>query len=201
MSNVQIIRRSGDQIVDYLDDLARLRVGVFRDWPYLYDGDDDYERHYLAKYAQSSRSVCVLAVLENKVVGASTGIPLADEMSALKSPFIAQAIEVERIFYFGESVLLPAYRGLGIGHRFFDEREAHASSLGVFETTAFCSVQRDAGDPRKPVDYRSNDMFWEKRGYRRNETLTCRLAWKERGDLDESSHELGFWLRRLETAR
>lgn len=25
-----------------LDDMARLRIKVFRDWPYLYDGDVDY---------------------------------------------------------------------------------------------------------------------------------------------------------------
>jgi hypothetical protein len=27
-----------------LDDLARLRIAVFADWPYLYEGDAAYER-------------------------------------------------------------------------------------------------------------------------------------------------------------
>ena len=33
-----------------LDDVARLRIAVFRDWPYLYDGDAAYERDYLRAY-------------------------------------------------------------------------------------------------------------------------------------------------------
>ncbi|HBF93820.1 MAG TPA: GNAT family N-acetyltransferase, partial [Marinobacter adhaerens] len=41
---VSIRRLSGDQIKPYLDDLARLRIEVFRHFPYLYDGDMDYER-------------------------------------------------------------------------------------------------------------------------------------------------------------
>ena len=33
-----------------LDDVARLRITVFREWPYLYDGDLEYERDYLNAY-------------------------------------------------------------------------------------------------------------------------------------------------------
>ena len=35
-----------------LGDVAALRIAVFRDWPYLYDGDADYEARYLDTYAQ-----------------------------------------------------------------------------------------------------------------------------------------------------
>ena len=30
---------SGAALLPCLDDVARLRIAVFRDWPYLYDGD------------------------------------------------------------------------------------------------------------------------------------------------------------------
>ena len=33
-----------------LGHVAALRIAVFRDWPYLYDGTLDYERAYLATY-------------------------------------------------------------------------------------------------------------------------------------------------------
>jgi hypothetical protein len=35
-------------------------------------------------------------------------------------------MDVGRVFYFGESMLLPRCRGRGIGHAFFGHREAHA---------------------------------------------------------------------------
>ncbi|MEE2816993.1 MAG: GNAT family N-acetyltransferase, partial [Pseudomonadota bacterium] len=29
----------GEDLARAIDDVARLRIAVFRDWPYLYDGD------------------------------------------------------------------------------------------------------------------------------------------------------------------
>lgn len=183
----------GAEVAPWLDDVARLRIAVFRDWPYLYEGSQGYERDYLTTYAQSPGSVFVLAIDEDRVVGASTGLPLADETEAFRQPFAAQGIDVAGVFYFGESVLLPDYRGRGIGHAFFDGREAQAKTLG-YRHTAFCSVDRDCDDPRKPGGYRPNDAFWSKRGYARRPGMTMRLAWDEIGH-GETEHTLTFWLR------
>ena len=38
----------GEEMKAVLPDLARLRIIVFRDWPYLYDGTLEYEQEYLA---------------------------------------------------------------------------------------------------------------------------------------------------------
>ena len=66
-------------MLPHLDEVARLRIAVFRDWPYLYDGDEGYEREYLAAYARSPNSVVVLARDGDTAIGASTGIPLAED--------------------------------------------------------------------------------------------------------------------------
>lgn len=187
----------GDELAAQLDAVAALRMAVFRDWPYLYDGDPAYERRYLATYAQAPGSVVVLAQDGERVVGASTGVPLAQEGEAFQAPFLARGIDVSCVFYFGESVLLPGYRGRGIGHAFFDAREAHARALGGFGWTAFAAVDRAPDDPRRPAGHRANDAFWEKRGYVRQPGMTMRLAWKELGESRESEKPLTFWLRRL----
>ncbi len=188
----------GPEVTAHLDDLARLRIAVFRDWPYLYEGDPAYERNYLAAYADSPRSVFVLVRDGDTVVGASSGIPLSDDGEAFQQPFRAAGLPVEQVFYFGESVLLPAYRGRGLGQRFFDEREAHARRLGGFRWTAFCAVERAADDPRRPPGHRSNDAFWTRRGYSRQEAMFCSLAWKEAHAATPSEHRLRFWLRPLD---
>jgi GNAT superfamily N-acetyltransferase len=195
---LRVITCTGEAVSPHLNDLSRLRIAVFRDYPYLYDGDIAYERDYLYAYARSARSVFVLAFDGDTVVGASSGIPLDDDGEAFQQPFRAQGIAVEEVFYFGESVLLNAYRGQGIGHRFFDEREAHARRLGGFRTTAFCSVERATDDSRRPAHYRSNDAFWRKRGYQRQDAMFCRLDWKEIGDAQPTPHRLRFWLRPLD---
>ncbi len=191
---LDIRRVHGPDIAPWLDVVAALRIAVFRDWPYLYDGDAGYERDYLRAYADSPDSVFVLALEGGRVVGASTGLPLADDSDAFAAPFHAAGMPVEQVFYFGESVLLPAYRGRGAGHAFFDAREAHARALDRFRWTAFCAVDRDADDARRPAGHRSNDAFWHKRGYARRPDMTMRLPWNEPG-VGETTHALTFWLR------
>ena len=189
----------GPDITPWLDDVARLRVRVFRDWPYLYEGHLDYEREYLAAYAASPDSVFVLAMDEGRVIGASTGLPLLDDAENFRQPFLASHIDPAQVFYFGESVLLPEYRGRSIGHAFFDQREAHARALGRFQWTAFAAVDRDPADPRSPPGHRGNDAFWQKRGYLRQPGMTMQLPWHEI-DHGEIPHDLTFWLRPLERA-
>jgi GNAT superfamily N-acetyltransferase len=188
----------GPEIIPYLDDVARLRISVFRAWPYLYAGDIAYERTYLATYGRSVDSLFVLAFDDGVVVGASTGVPMAEETPAFARPLQQAGMAVEEVFYFGESVLLPQYRGRGIGHAFFDAREQHARGLARFRWTGFCAVQRDADDPRQPPGHRGNEAFWRKRGYVPQPGMTVQLPWEE-VDQGEVIHPLGFWLRPLES--
>lgn len=188
---------TGRQIAPHVDDLARLRIAVFRDWPYLYDGDADYETKYLAAYANSADSVFVIAFDGERAVGVSSGIPLTDDTDTFRKPFRERGFDVARVFYFGESVLLREYRGRGLGHRFFDAREAHARALGRFGWTAFCAVDREPDDPRRPAGHRDNDAFWRGRGYAKQDGMCCTLAWKEIGVGAQAPHTLSFWLREL----
>jgi GNAT superfamily N-acetyltransferase len=200
MSTLAVERLAGTAIQPYLDAVAALRIAVFAEYPYCYDGDRAYEAEYLAAYARSPGSVFVLARDGARLVGAATGIPLADDADAFQAPFRARGFDPRRVYYCGESVLLPEYRGRGLGHRFFDQREAHARALGGYAWIAFAAVDRPADDPRRPPGYRSLEPFWTRRGYVRQDGMTMYLAWKEHGEAAASEKPLTFWLRRLEDA-
>ena len=195
-SSLQIKRCTGDEIEQHLNDLARLRIQVFREFPYCYDGDMEYEAKYLQTYANCPSSVIVVVLNGGRVVGASSGIPLEHEDSDFQKPFIDHGYDLKKIFYCAESVLLPEYRGGGLGHRFFDEREAHARELGGFDWFAFCAVERPEDHPRRPSGYRSLDGFWNKRGYQRHPELWTTFEWKDLDESEPSRKKLVCWLRR-----
>lgn len=194
-NDLRVLTLRGGEIADWLSAVAELRITVFREYPYLYDGDEAYEANYLATYARSPGSVLVLVLSGERVVGASTGLPLAETDPEFRAPFLDRGLPVDEVFYCGESVLLPEFRGQGFGHRFFDEREAHARSLGGFEWTSFAAVDRADDDPRCPPGYRGNAAFWTRRGYERQPEMTMRLAWKQIGCAEETEQSLTFWLR------
>jgi GNAT superfamily N-acetyltransferase len=194
---IELREVAGPEVGPWLTEVARLRMTVFREFPYLYDGDLDYEREYLSTYARSPESLFVLALDGARVVGASTAVPLVDEVDAFRQPFRDAGIAEAEVFYFGESVLLREYRGRGLGGRFFDAREGRAKALGRFRWTAFCAVVRADDDARRPAGHRGNQTLWQRRGYTRRDAMRARLEWKETGTDAPVTHDLAFWLRPL----
>ncbi|MGY6631651.1 MAG: GNAT family N-acetyltransferase [Wenzhouxiangella sp.] len=188
----------GHDLLAWQEDLARLRIQVFREFPYLYEGSLDYERDYLAGFAAAEGAVLVLALDGERVVGCATAMAMAGAEAAFRQPFEQAGMAIDSIVYFGESVLLPDYRGLGVGHRFFDEREREAHRLGARLTT-FCAVQRPDDHPLRPANYRSLHPFWHKRGYRQRPELTTRFRWQDVDESAESAKTMVFWTRESTT--
>lgn len=196
MDDIRITTHTGKAARPFLNEIARLRIAVFREFPYLYAGSLDYEMDYLEEYVSSVNSLIVVANHGAEIVGASTGIPLAEADSEFRKPVEAAGFDARNIFYFGESVLLPEFRGQGLGHRFFDEREKHAMNVG-FRSAGFFSVIRAEDHPLKPAQYRPHDIFWKKRGYCRQDAMIARFPWRQIGEPQETLHRLVFWLREL----
>ncbi|MBS4073818.1 GNAT family N-acetyltransferase [Ameyamaea chiangmaiensis] len=171
---------------------------MFREWPYLYAGDDEaYERAYLDVYARSARSTVVVARNSSgAVVGASSCLPLADEGPAIRAPFEVRGIDLSPFFYFAESVLLPEYRGQGIGVRFFEERERVARRSGA-AFAVFCAVRRADNHPARPLDAPSLEAFWRRRGFVPLPGVSCDFSWTDVGETRETAHVLDFWSKTL----
>lgn len=197
MSKLTFVKKQGDQILSVFDSLAALRIAVFRAYPYLYEGSVAYEKEYISTYARSSRALLFAIYDGLQMVGATTCIPLKDETAEIRRPFALAGYAMDSIFYFGESILLPAYRGQGLGHRFFDEREAHARSFGTYKKACFLSVERKPDHPLKPAEYRPNDQFWIKRGYIKQPSLQTTIDWPDIGETVSTPKPLVCWMRDL----
>lgn len=196
MNQLSYKKYIGAEIEQILAPLSQLRIAVFRDFPYLYEGSFEYEMEYLQVYVNAPEAMVFTVWDKEQLVGACTCIPLSDESPEVQEPFIQQQIPIERVFYFGESLLLKAYRGQGIGHLFFDEREQHAQSFG-FQEAYFCAVIRPENHELKPTDYYPNDVFWSKRKYTKQPELVCSMSWLDLNEKEETSKDLVFWKKSL----
>lgn len=184
------------EIAARLDEIAALRIAVFRDWPYLYDGDLEYERRYLRPYVDSPGAVVAGALDGDRLVGAATGTPMADHADDFGAALAGSGLALSDIFYCAESVLLPDFRGHGIGHRFFDIREAHARDLGC-RHVAFCGVVRPDDHPARPPGARRLEPFWRGRGYAPLPGAVAEFAWRDLGEAAETRKPLQFWIKAL----
>ena len=172
--------------------LGALRIAVFREWPYLYQGTEAHERDYVRAFAEAPDAVLVAAFDGERIVGAATASPMA----AQDAEVLACFPDPVGHFYFGESVLMPAYRGRGIGHAFFDHREAHAKACGA-KVAAFCGVVRPDDHPLRPGDFRPLDAFWRGRGYAPVAGMIATYTWKDIDQPAETPHPMQFWTRQL----
>ncbi len=187
---------SGRALKDAIDPLARLRIRVFREFPYLYDGTAEYEKHYLQTYLDCPQSIAVLAWDDNKLIGASTGLPMMAEVAEFQAPFVKSGYELSSLFYCAESVLLPEYRGQGLYREFFLRREQHALLCGA-DKAVFCAVVRPSDHPLRPESYQPLDSVWSHFGYFPLPGFTTEFSWQDLNEVSESPKPMQFYLKSL----
>lgn len=196
---MKLIRLAGKAAQEYRDQIAVLRIKIFREFPYLYEGDLEYEKRYLERYFSAQYSFILLIEHQGDIVGVTTAIWAQEEEASFKTPFIKVGINPERVFYFGESLLLPEWRGKGLGKMFFEEREAYAKDLSFIDTLAFASVVRPDDHPLRPAGHRPLDEFWKTMGYHKEPSLRTNYSWKDVNESQESVKPMQFWIKKLNT--
>lgn len=200
--SVVVTRVNQAEAEQILREIADVRIKVFREFPYIYDGSFDYEVKYLGRYFKAKKACFIIAKdveKNNRIVGVATCLPLAEEDGFVQKPFIENHLPIEQFFYFGESVLLPEYRGLGLGHKFFDEREKYARSFDKIQYTTFCAVERESNHPLKPDNYRPHHQFWKSRGYEPQTHLTSEFEWLDLGQKSETKKQMSYWIKSWKT--
>lgn len=185
-----IIELSGTKVLDFLDQLAGLRLSIFREYPYLYDGLLEDEQRYLAGYA--NQGVVLLAMEAEQVVGAITGMPLAAESEAFTGPFRAAGLVPEQFYYIGELLLVPACRNLGYGSRLLARLEQTVAQQGRYTDYCLATVARPDDHPLRPAGFVLIERFCRRHGYRLIEGVAAQVSWQEvQGQV--CTNRLDFW--------
>lgn len=188
---------TGSDLLPYQQDIMNLRMTVFREWPYLYEGDPEYEKEYLKPFIDHPESFSVLCLSpEDQVIGISTAMPLSAEHDELKAPIAKHGFNVAEIYYLGESCIHPDHRGHGLYKHLFSRRLSKAQEFG-YKKALFCGVVREPQHPLRPESYAPLDNYWKSQGFEPVKNLFVSLEWQD-VDLKQPTHkDLQVWLRDL----
>lgn len=186
---------TGKDLLSFVDDIARLRIEVFKEWPYRYDGTLENEAKYLKKFISSDEGFCVVAKDAEKVIGISTALPLKDEEEKMQAPFIKKGYNPDDFFYLSETVLQKEYRGSGIGGKLVEMRESKASQNSKYTHLTVAAIERGQVPPNS-----SKDLSQSRRakGFTRDPELIVWYAWKDVGADEETTKPLIFWVKPLQ---
>ncbi len=191
----------GKDIEPFLDEIGSLRVKVFREFPYLYDGDLETERKYIAEYAKSDKSVLIAAFVDKQIIGFVTGTALDSGLEIIRTAyelFNSRSLIANNYYYIGEIIILEEYRSFSLSLELIKQIGTFAKNSG-YTSLCFLTVIREAGHPLKPAHYRSTAKLWE--FYKAKKmNMSVDYEWKTLINSSESmmqTNKLEFWERSL----
>lgn len=196
-SSITIHLLRGNESIPYLQDLAKLRILFYRNYPYLYEGNLTGEENYLRMYANSENALLAVAKKGQEIVGAVAGIALSETQEMHKKQWIQQQIPAENVFYLGEIVLLQEYLKSDLQEKLYQQFEKGVRGLKRYDSIVVCEIERDPKDYKKPANSLSSEVRWDGRGFVRQPALNTYYSWKEVGDLEDTDHLMGFWSKEL----
>jgi len=187
---------TGTDIAGALDDLATLRLDIFPEYPYLYQGLRENEFKYLGTYAEAPDACVILAHEEDAVIGAVTGMPLIHEDAQMLDAFAGTAFQLNETYYVGELLFRPAYRNCGLGQKLLAQLESHIRSVGRYFKLTCATVERPDDHPLRPRDYIPITTFLARTGYVRLPGVTTHFTWCETDGI-KRDHTMQFWSKEL----
>lgn len=185
---------TGAGIADSLNDLATLRLDIFEEYPYLYQGRVEDELKYLSTYAEAPDACFILAYDGPAVIGAATGMPLIHEDAQMRDAFAGTALPLGEIYYVGELLFRPAYRNSALGQKLLARLESHIRSLGRYRQLTCATVERPDDHHLRPRDYIPITRFLARTGFVRLPGVTTHFTWLEIDGV-KRDHPMQFWIK------
>ena len=188
---------TGSAVEESLDDIASLRISIFREFPYLYDGRREDESRYLQVYANAPDTIVITVSDSGKIIGAATGIPLRHEHQELVEPFAGSDYSLDEIYYVGELLFYPEYRNRGLGLRLVERMEEQVRSLESYRYLTCATVVRSNDHPLRPAAYRPINRFLAVAGFYPLPEMMTEFSWLETDGITHG-HPMNFWLKELQ---
>lgn len=187
---------TGSNIASCLETLASLRLEIFREYPYLYEGRHEDELCYLKSYAEAPDACVILGMESGTIAGAATGMPLIHEDPQMLEAFSKNSLAVEGFYYVGELLLYQSFRNRGLGSKLLGQMESHIRSLGKYRKLTCATVVRPEDHPARRQDYIPITRFLAHSGFVILPGVTTSFSWSENDGI-RRDHPMQFWVKEL----
>lgn len=186
-------------IEKYIDLIAQWRIEYFREFPYLYQGNLDYERKYLRHYALDPKATVIVARHQNEILAAVTGIPLSSETSIIADlKHLHKDVSLDEYYYLGEIIIPPRFRRIGLMRSLCEKQELIVKEWG-FSKMCLLTVDREKDHPLAPANYKSSDDKFAHLGYHKT-NMTIELHWstiQADDSVKDKENPLVMWVKSL----
>lgn len=185
--------------LDFLiDTIGQLRLETYKDYPYFYYGTLELEREYLQLYNESKDGMVAQAEIDGKLAGVLTGKPLCAFEQAAQF-FEDAGYDPKEYYYFGEIIVIPQFRRLGIARKLFAMLEQKIRELG-YKKVCFMIIDEQEIDSLKPENYEDPTLLSMHLGYSKM-NIVMSHDWptiQKDGTVKNNTHDMVFWEKQLE---
>ncbi|WGL58777.1 hypothetical protein QEJ31_09590 [Pigmentibacter sp. JX0631] len=178
---------------------AALRIVYFRDFPYLYVGNFEYELSYLQNYLEDPSSVFITIQKENQILGIAAGGSFANLSSSfgnVAEKFRMQGFEPKKLFYIGEVIVRSTSAGEINGAKLF-KKLVHFSLDFHYEGLVFChenSFSENVSQISKNKNERFKRIFFRSGFNDPNIEIDVSYdSLEDDNSIKEKKHTLKFW--------
>lgn len=183
--NIKIEVFHGPEIAPYIKDIASLCNSIYRDAPYLYNGEDADYNTYVESYTESNDTIICLAFDQQEIIGLALGMPMEQSRDLYKPTLIEHGFDLQTMYYFGEFGLRNGYQNRGIEISLYAHMEKTIRESGAFDKIAIWEIEG------------SKNKFLSEFGFLLHPELNFHISWTHIGDTQETEHLATYSIKNL----
>lgn len=192
----------GLQLLSIINTISDWRIKEFKEYPYLYEGNLEYEKDYSNAYVKTDKSSAAVAYDNDTVVGFLTGIPLIEDKETFpdtEREFVKYGFDPKTFYYFGEIIVDPQYRHKGIASKLFTILENKVSQELGYKNVCFITIEHPENHPLKPTDYQDSSVIWQHLGYEKKDIKVSIVypTIQPDGSVQNKENVMVYWVKKL----
>lgn len=187
-AEIQLKILHGSKIGPYQGKLIDFYSTFYKEPPYRYYASQNGWNNYISSYTQTDASIAVIALKEEKIIGAALGTPLANATEKYRAALEKNLSDLSEVFYLGELAVLKTYQKSGIGKELylaFEEEVKKGCFSAIYLWQLSSETTEEAG------------KFWKNRGFMLDSSIHFEELWREAPEQPQLPHNMVLWRKEL----